>query len=965
MAGLVDSARAFRDSGRRIMSGFCALLLLPLVAVPAAVAIQVAAATPAAAAPVGTKTLHYSATLSTADQAMFGAGTASTPHDISTNLFDKSWNSSGGFDDTTDVSFDPCFGAFGGCSIDFGTYGASFSAQTSGEIGMSSVVHGVTGGSVGVTYPMNLQLSGPADDSFAPGDTVQITTAKPAVQAGAAITSSYPSFSGIEIDGKFGFHASASGSFCVGGCVSGTIFSLDLPGGSGSVASGQLLSLSANDLLMVQGLGLSKCFGIAEGLLFGASTYPNAGHYCENSVTHQDSGYVAFPNVTLGAANAASDGSLAASGSDQYVVLPVSAVAWAAKIADLPFGFPNLNATFDGTGVSYTTLNAIFTAVLSETQNYTFTPRVDLTLDFGQPVAYHVRDASDTVVLTGLSSQASFPLGDTISVTVPNALTVTPSVSMGSATFRNHTFDTVSGYFQLQALSLSASIGGCCDGVFPGIDINLGPVYDSGAVPLASTSFDIYDHQWQLGGFNVARLSPFTLTPDPLPVATAMVVHPVEGAMFSGAVASFVDPDPAAANDTPAADYSASIDWGDGHTTTGVLAGTGAGFTVSGSHTYAEEGTYPVRASVQDLDTANVHSTADSSAVVADAPLTVTGSPTLTSIEGAPTTAHTLVATFTDADPAGTVGDYTASIDWGDNTAPSTGTVTTAAGGAFAVFAPSHTYAEEGIPTVRVTIADTGGASVVGEPTMTTSDAALHATGLTNDTLTGSGTPALLWPGTGNAVLASFTDQDPGGTVSDYAATIDWGDGSSSAGVIGTDHGAFTVTGNHTYADSKLGVHSVTITINDAGGSQTTATTTLLAYGYSSGGSFAISNTALQAATGAGTPVTFWSSQWAQSNRTATGAPAAFKGYIDAAPTMPAPPATVPNATVWNAHPGNAGAPPATVPSYMLVLVTTAVTKSGAAISGDVTHWAVVHTADGYAGNPGHPGVGSVAAVVS
>lgn len=948
------------------MSAIGAVLLLPLVAVSATVTAQVAAAGPAAAAPPGAKTLHYSATLSTTNQAMFGSGAASAPHDITANLFDKSWNASGGFDDTTDVSFDPCFGVLGGCSIDFGTYGASFTAQTNGEIGMSSVVHGVTGGSVGVTYPMSLQLTGPADDSFAPGDTVQIRTQKPAVQAGAAISSSYPSFSSIELDGKFGFHASANGSFCIGGCVSGTIFSLDLPGGSDSVASGQLLDLSANDLLMIQGLGLAKCFGIAESLLLGTSTFPNAGNYCENPVTHQDNGYVAFPSVTLGAANVGSDGSLTASGSDQYVVLPVSAVTWAAKIADLPFGFPNLSATFDDTGVAYTTLNAIFTAVLSETQNYTFTPRVDLTLDFGQPVAYHVNDPSDTVVLTGLSSRATFPLGDTISVTVPNALTVTPSVSMGSATFHNHTFDTVSGYFQLQALSLSASIGGCCDGVFPGIDINLGPVYDSGPIPLASTSFNIFDQQWQLGGFNTAQLPSFTLTPDPLPVATALVVHPVEGAKFSGTVASFVDPDRAAANNPATDDYSASIDWGDGHSTTGTITGTGAGFTVSGTHTYDEEGTYPVRATVQDLDTATVHTTAASSAVVADAPLTVTSTPAQASVEGAPTTAGALVATFTDADPGGTLSDYSATIDWGDGTAPSIGTIITSAGGTFGVLAPSHTYAEEGSPTVRVTMSDDGGASVVARPAMTTSDAALHATGLSNDTLTGSGTPVLLWPGTGNGVLASFTDDDPAGAVSDYTATIDWGDGSTSAGTIGTGNGTFTVTGNHAYTDQQLGVHQVVITIRDAGGSHTTATTTVLAYGYSAGGTFAISATALHSAAAAGTPVTFWSSQWAKDNPTSPGAaPAAFKGYIDTAPAMPAPPATVPTGTTWSTQPGNAGTPPATVPSYMLVLVTDSVSKSGAVVSGDVTHWAVLHTGAGYAGDPGHAGVGSVAALVS
>ena len=46
------------------------------------------------------------------------------------------------------------------------------------------------------------------------------------------------------------------------------------------------------------------------------------------------------------------------------------------------------------------------------------------------------------------------------------------------------------------------------------------------------------------------------------------------------------------------ADYSASINWGDGNTSAGTItfdSGTGI-FTVSGSNTYAEEGGYSITA---------------------------------------------------------------------------------------------------------------------------------------------------------------------------------------------------------------------------------------------------------------------------------------------------------------------------------------------------------------------------------
>jgi streptogramin lyase len=65
------------------------------------------------------------------------------------------------------------------------------------------------------------------------------------------------------------------------------------------------------------------------------------------------------------------------------------------------------------------------------------------------------------------------------------------------------------------------------------------------------------------------------------------------------------------------------------------------------------------------------------------------------------------VAVFTDADPNGSVGDYSATITWGAGRS-SPGTVTTNAGGSFNV-GGANTYAAEGRYNVRVTITDRGG----------------------------------------------------------------------------------------------------------------------------------------------------------------------------------------------------------------------------------------------------------------
>src|SRR5437870_11321027 len=78
-----------------------------------------------------------------------------------------------------------------------------------------------------------------------------------------------------------------------------------------------------------------------------------------------------------------------------------------------------------------------------------------------------------------------------------------------------------------------------------------------------------------------------------------------EGAFISGQVASFTDANPTA----PLTDFTtgtggASINWGDGTAATaGTVTqpgGTGTAFVVSGSHTYAEEGSYTVTVSITD-----------------------------------------------------------------------------------------------------------------------------------------------------------------------------------------------------------------------------------------------------------------------------------------------------------------------------------------------------------------------------
>jgi hypothetical protein len=100
------------------------------------------------------------------------------------------------------------------------------------------------------------------------------------------------------------------------------------------------------------------------------------------------------------------------------------------------------------------------------------------------------------------------------------------------------------------------------------------------------------------GGPGASAVSPATVADAPL---TALALTPASvfvGAPFNGAVATFTDADPGASP----ADFTATIDWGDGATTPGatIAADAAGGFTVSAGHTYGRAAMFPSRITVLD-----------------------------------------------------------------------------------------------------------------------------------------------------------------------------------------------------------------------------------------------------------------------------------------------------------------------------------------------------------------------------
>jgi hypothetical protein len=210
----------------------------------------------------------------------------------------------------------------------------------------------------------------------------------------------------------------------------------------------------------------------------------------------------------------------------------------------------------------------------------------------------------------------------------------------------------------------------------------------------------------------------------------------------------------------------------------------------------------------------------------------------------------------------------------------------------------------------------------------------------TTTTVTSSSNPSLA--GTAVAFTAAVSPSDATGTVQFKVDGVNFGS-------------PVTLVGGHAVSPSttllSLGPHVVSAVYNgDALHLSSSGATPQLVYAFPGDGAFVIGD---QNAT-IGSQVTFWDAQWsAENDLTGTDASSSFKGFV-----------TSSTDASWVSISGNSSNPPATVPTYMAVLVTSSSTKSGSTISGNVLFKVVVRTDAGYGSNPAQSGTGTIVAIV-
>lgn len=336
---------------------------------------------------------------------------------------------------------------------------------------------------------------------------------------------------------------------------------------------------------------------------------------------------------------------------------------------------------------------------------------------------------------------------------------------------------------------------------------------------------------------------------------TATVVGDVSGSTVSfsategqlagpGVVANFTDLDSSCGINP--GELTAQINWGDGVSSPGTVNCTsGSGGTVTGSHTYNnDEGTsLPITVDMTDADEPSVTLPSGNSGnaelsggtvTILDAAITPSATPR-NAVEGAGFSAS--LGTITDAaGAAANPADYSVALTCYNDTGPG-GSPTPPANkpadcvpaslspvqnhpGQFLVNG-SGVFNEEGVFDVQTFITDGESPGPVQEMStmdsyVTVADAAL--------TVSPVSTIQAKKGNTFSKIVANFKDADPQGTTSDYTASINWGDGTTTSGTIAPNGtGGWSVTGSHKYTTAKG--FAVTVTVNDSGGATNSTVT--------------------------------------------------------------------------------------------------------------------------------------------
>jgi len=286
--------------------------------------------------------------------------------------------------------------------------------------------------------------------------------------------------------------------------------------------------------------------------------------------------------------------------------------------------------------------------------------------------------------------------------------------------------------------------------------------------------------------------APPTLSPLTVPAA------PVAVGANASIAATFTDP---GTNDT----HTASVNWGDFATSNAAVTEAGGAGSLTAAHAYALPGLYTVTVTLTDD---NGGTSVRSAQILVNSPPVVSAGGPYFGFEGSTMVLTGASATDVDGDNL----TYT----WAFTYTGDPGVVCNATGAGVHALALSLVCNDDAVVTATLTVSDGVNAPVQSAPTTLT-------VGNVSPVVTPIVQAPSAPPGATVAISSTFTDA---GTNDTHTATINWGDGNTTAGNVSELGGAGSVNGSHLYAVD--GVYPVTLTVTDDNGGPRTVTASVI-----------------------------------------------------------------------------------------------------------------------------------------
>ena len=301
---------------------------------------------------------------------------------------------------------------------------------------------------------------------------------------------------------------------------------------------------------------------------------------------------------------------------------------------------------------------------------------------------------------------------------------------------------------------------------------------------------------------------------DPVFTTGPTIVDVVQGQTVDQLLATFEDAGFTSATAGTEETFSASIDWGDGTTSSNaaveVIQGTVSVATVvgvSGDHSYEAAGEFTATVTLTDDDGGTA--TSEILFRVAGTAPTIEALAEISASEG---DSVSLQTTFDDETAS---ESYTATVDWGDG---STTTATVSFNAGTGTITADHVYADDGQYLVVVTLTDDAGATAQSQTVASIANVVPTLSSISNGTATAGDEFSI-------SQIAPVTFADPGfssfiaATMETFTASVDWGDGIVSEATLTVNAGGpgvfstGTLEAQHTF--SSAGTFDVTVTLAD------------------------------------------------------------------------------------------------------------------------------------------------------